>query len=87
MRRYFRKDAVDKVAQNFSLTFTYRTYEGERLIKEETEPLKMSFYSYPQLRALFALTGLRILEQYGSFEKTPLDNSAKEMIFVLKRST
>ena len=86
VRRYFRKESVDKINQNFSATFIFRTWQGGKLIAEETEPLKMSYYTYPQLRALFLLAGLEIVEEYGSFAKTPLDNDAQEMIFVLKKA-
>ena len=79
------KHFVDKINQNFTATFIFRTYQGERLVQEETEPLSMSYYTYPHLRALFLLTGLEIVEEYGSFERTPLDNEAQQMIFVLKR--
>lgn len=85
IRRYLRKESVDKINQNFTATFIFRTYEGTKLVGEETEPLKMSYYTYPHLRALFLLTGLEIVEEYGSFDKTPLDNEARQMIFVLKR--
>ena len=86
IRRYFRKESVDKINQNFAATFIFRTYEEERLVQEETEPFRMSYYTYPHLRALFLLTGLEILEEYGSFARTPLDNEARQMIFVLRRS-
>lgn len=85
VRRYFRKESVDKINQNFIATFIFRTYQDGKLIKEETEPLKMSYYTYPHLRALFLLAGLEIVEEYGSFARTPLDNSAEQMIFLLKR--
>jgi SAM-dependent methyltransferase len=87
IRRYLRKESVDKINQNFTATFIFRTYQGEKLVQEETESLRMSYYTYPHLRALFLLTGLEIVEEYGSFERTPLDNEAEEMIFVLKRSS
>ncbi len=86
VQRYFRKESLDKVNQNFSLTFIFRTWQNGKVISEETEPLKMSYYTYPHLRALFLLTGLEIVEEYGSFAKTPLDNDAQEMIFVLKKA-
>jgi SAM-dependent methyltransferase len=86
VRRYFRKDSYDKIAQNFSATFLFRTYDGEKLVSEESEPLKMSYYTYPQMLGLFKLAGLEIVEEYGSFEKTPLDNDATAMIFVLRRA-
>jgi len=87
IRRYFRKESVDKINQNFSGTFIFRTYQGEKLVLEETESLRMSYYTYPHLRALLMLTGLEIVEEYGSFERTPLDNQAQQMIFVLKRNS
>lgn len=87
VRRYFRKDSVDKINQIFRATFFFRTYQGDKLVKEETEPLTMSYYTYPHLRALFLLAGLEPLEEYGSFARTPLDNSAEQMVFLLKRKT
>ena len=86
MRRFFRKEAVDKIAQTFTALFIYRTYREGKLVKEETEPLKMSWYTYPHLRALFLLAGLEVKEEYGSFELTPLDNRAEQMIFILKKN-
>jgi hypothetical protein len=83
----FQKDAVDKIHQVFSATFIFRTYHNETLVSEETERIKLSYYAYPQLKALFRLAGLEAVEEYGSFSKTPLDNTAKEMIFLLRRAT
>jgi SAM-dependent methyltransferase len=85
VRRYFRKDGIDKINQTFVATFIYRTYRQDVLINEETEPFKMSYYTYPHLKALFLMAGLEAIEEYGSFARTPLDNAAKEMIFLLKR--
>jgi SAM-dependent methyltransferase len=87
VRRYFKKDAVDKIHQVFSATFIFRTYHNETLVSEETERIKLSYYAHPQLKALFRLAGLEAVEEYGSFSKTPLDNTAKEMIFLLRRAT
>jgi len=55
------------------------------LILEETGPLKMSYYTYQHLRALFLLAGLEPVEEYGSFAREPLDNTSQEMIFVLRK--
>lgn len=85
MRRYFRKDSLDKIQQTFSLTFIFRTYEGGKLIQEETAPLQMSYYTYPHLRALFLLAGLEVVEEYGSFDRLPLDNNSDQMIFLVKK--
>jgi SAM-dependent methyltransferase len=86
VRRYFRKESFDKIHQNFSATFLFRTHEGEKLTLEETEPLKMSYFTYPHLRALFLLAELEPVEEYGSFDKAPLDNNAGAMIFVLRKT-
>lgn len=86
VRRYYRKDAVDKIHQSYTLTFLLRTYEGGDLIGEESESLTFSYYTYPHLRALFLLTGLEVVQEYGSFGKAPLDNSATDMIFLLRRT-
>jgi SAM-dependent methyltransferase len=86
VRRYFRKDRVDKINQIFSFTFIYRTFRAGELILEETEALQLSYFTYPHLRALFLLAGLEVAEEYGSFAKTPMDNTAEEMIFLLRRA-
>jgi SAM-dependent methyltransferase len=86
IRRYFRKEAVDKINQNFTLTFIFRIYRDGNLTAEENETLKMSYYSYPHLRALFLLAGLEPVAEYGSFARTPLDNTAEEMIFLLRKT-
>jgi SAM-dependent methyltransferase len=85
IRRVYRKDSVDKINQSFSGVFIYRFFEGERIVREETAPLHMAWYTYPQLRALLLIAGLEPLEEYGSFAKTPLDNSSPEMIFICRR--
>jgi hypothetical protein len=86
IRRYYRKDSHDKIHQNIRLTFIFRTWQGDELMREETEGLQMSYYTYPHLRALFMLAGLEVREEYGSFSKAPLDNNADEMIFLLKKA-
>lgn len=86
IRRYYRKDSHDKIHQNIRLTFIFRTWRGDEIIREETEGLQMSYYTYPHLRALFMLAGLEVAEEYGSFNKAPLDNHAPEMIFLLKKA-
>jgi SAM-dependent methyltransferase len=85
VRRYFRKNSVDKINQNFSFTFIFRTYQGDKLVREESEPFILSYYTYPHLKALFLLAGLESAVEYGSFAKTPLDNTADQMIFLLRR--
>lgn len=84
VRRYVRRDSTDKIQQTFDLTFIFRTYQNGKLVEEETEPLKMSYYTYPHLRALFLLVGLEIVEEYGSFDLRPLDNASDQMIFLLR---
>jgi hypothetical protein len=86
VRRYFRKESVDKINQIFNFTFIYRTFKAGEIILEETENFNLSFFTYPHLRALFLLAGLEIIEEYGSFAKTPMDNSAAEMIFLLRKT-
>ena len=86
VRRYFRKDSVDKINQIFYFTFLYRTLRGGELILEETEAFKLSYFTYPHLRVLFLLAGLEPVAEYGSFAKAPLDNNAEQMIFLLRKT-
>jgi len=50
VRRYYRKDVVDKIHQIYALTFLLRTYEAGDLVREECESLTLSYYTYPHLR-------------------------------------
>ena len=86
VKRFFRKDSIDKINQSFNLTFIFRTFQGDQLLKEDTEPLKLSYYTYPHLRALFLLADLEPVEEFGSFAQILLDNNSTEMIFILKAS-
>jgi SAM-dependent methyltransferase len=85
VRRYFRKESVDKIQQTFSFTFIYRTFRASELILEETEAFKLSYFTYPHLQALFLLAGLEPVAEYGSFAKAPLDNRSEQMIFLLRK--
>jgi SAM-dependent methyltransferase len=85
-RRWYRKDSIDKINQSFSGVFIFRTFEDGRLVREETAPLHMTWFLYPQLRALFLLAGLDVVQEYGSFAKAALDNSSTEMIFILHKA-
>jgi hypothetical protein len=85
VRRYFRKKSYDKIQQTFGGESVFRTYEDGNVVMEENDSLKMCYYTYQQLRALFLLAGLEPVEEYGSFAREPLDNASKEMIFVLRK--
>jgi len=86
VRRFCRRDSFDKIRQSFTITFIFRVYRDGQLTCEEQETLSMSYYTYPHLRALFLLAGLRPIAEYGSFAKTPLDKDSEEMIFLLRCS-
>lgn len=87
VRRYFRKDSVDKIHQIFYFTFIYRTIRAGDLILEETEAFQLSYFTYPHLRALLLLAGLEPVAEYGSFAKDRLDNAAQQMIFLLRKAS
>lgn len=86
VRRFFRKDSVDKIHQIFNFIFIFRTYQSGTLVREETEAFRLCYYTYPHLRALFLLAGLESVAEYGSFTRTPLDNTAEQMIFLLRKA-
>ena len=85
MRRYLRRESADKIHQTFSSTYIIRTYEGGKLIQEETEPFQATYYTYPHLRALFMVAGLEVVEEYGTYDRMPLDNNSDQMIFVVRK--
>ena len=85
IRRYFIKDEIDLVNLNFSGRFIFRLCEGDQVLSEEVQPLKMSVYTYPHLKLLFSAAGLESVEEFGSFDRRPIGPEAPEMIFLLKR--
>ncbi len=86
VRRYFRKESVDKIHQTFSFTFIFRSYEDGKVVLEESERLTLAYFTYPHLRALFRLADLEPVAEYGSFARAPLDHAAQEMIFLLQKA-
>src|SRR5258708_19719679 len=82
LRRFFRKESVDKINQSFTATFIFRTWQNGKLIQEETEPLKMAYYTYPHLRAFFLRAGFGTVEQYASFATTPPHTTPHHLIFL-----
>lgn len=72
VRRYFRKESVDKINQVFSFTFIYRTYRAGEMILEEAESLRLSYFTYPHLRALFLLAGMGRLRSMARSLRLPL---------------
>ena len=85
VRRYFVKDEIDLINLNFSGRFIFRLCEGDKVLSEEAQPLKMSFYTYPHLKLLFYAAGLESVGEFGSFDRRPIGPEAPEMIFLLKR--
>ncbi len=85
IKRYFRKDSIDKKNLSFTGAFIFRTYRDNQLILEEEDPIKMSFYTFPHLQLLFKIVGLEIVETFGSFKKEDLTGNSPEMIFVLRK--
>jgi len=85
VRRYYRMESWDKINQTFAGTFRFEIHQGEKLLAEETETLRMTYYLYPQLRALFLLADLEAVKEYGSFAKTPLDDTAEQMVFLVRK--
>jgi ubiquinone/menaquinone biosynthesis C-methylase UbiE len=83
IHRYFIRYRVNKLEQYFEGAFIYKTFENDKLIKQEKSPLKLGYYTYPQMLLLFEQTGFKIVNEYGSFDKDPID-ICKEMIFILR---
>ena len=85
IRRFFVKESADPLNLSFSGRFIYRTFDGFRLVREESDTLKMTCYTYPQLHLLFRIAGLEPVAEYGTFSKGPLRADSPEMIFILRR--
>ena len=85
VRRYFVKDEIDLINLNFSGRFIFRLCEGDKVLSEEAQPLKMSFYTYPHLKLLFHAAGLERVGEFGSFDRKPIGPETPEMIFLLQR--
>ena len=83
VRRFFRRTRLDRVNQFFDGEFTYRTYRGKELVREEKSPLRMTYYTYPHLLLLLERSGLEVEAEYGSFEKEGLD-VRKDIVIVAR---
>jgi ubiquinone/menaquinone biosynthesis C-methylase UbiE len=83
VRRFFLRHRVDTLNQVIYASFIFRTYSGEDLVSEEISPINMSYYTYPHLKLLLQLSGFKPMEEYGSYDRSPI-TSQKEMIFLAR---
>jgi SAM-dependent methyltransferase len=51
---------------------------------ENEGPLKLKMYFPQELQALLRHNGLRLLEAYGAYDKTPLTNTSARQIYILE---
>lgn len=84
VRRFFRRKSVDKLHQFFDGEFIFRSYREGQLVLEERSELRMSYYTYPQLRLLLATAGFKVRDEYGSFARDPI-SVCQEMIFIAEK--
>jgi SAM-dependent methyltransferase len=84
IRRYFCKDSSDILEQSFTGRFIFRAYRGEELVSEESDVLKMGFYTYKQVQLLVKHVGLEVVAEYGDFDRRSLGPEGPQMIFALK---
>lgn len=84
VRRFFKKDGVDPVRQFFWGEFLFRRFKGEEQQGEtERAHFTMTWYSLPQLEALVEGAGLRVTRSYGSMQRTPLDQTSRDIVLCL----
>lgn len=62
----------------------YTGRSKEQIVREDRSNLKMSWYTHRQIQALMGATGFHIVEEYGSFERTPI-GVGDEMVFVCEK--
>jgi len=85
--RYFRKQAVDVVNQYFVGEFLlrWRAVDGPAdgpVLEEAAMPFQMSWYTPTQMQLLLRLAGLRIVESFGSFDRSTAIGDGTEQIYV-----
>jgi SAM-dependent methyltransferase len=71
----------DAVTQIMSVK-TFQRFPGG--ISETEGSLELKMYFPQELQALLRHNGLRLLEAYGGYEKTPLTNASAKQIYILE---
>jgi len=84
IQRFYTKESFDKLNQHFQGKFTFRSFREKQLVNEETAKFDITYYTYPQILLLLRSCGLRVVGEYGSFEKHPI-SICKEMIFIAQK--
>ena len=82
--RSFLGRAHHKLHQYFEAEFIFRSYRDGELIAEERSALNLAYFTYPHMVLLLRGAGLRVVAEYGSFDKEPIE-ICKEMIFVAEK--
>jgi hypothetical protein len=78
VRRYDVRKRIDLERQVIYVDLIYRAEDTADVV----EPLALSYFYEPQMRALLRAQGFRIVEEYGYFDGRPIADGP-ELIFVV----
>jgi len=82
-RRYAR-GTPDRVRQVTQVDFRWEIEDGDGRVEEHGVSFGMRWFHRFELEHLIARCGLRLDAIYGNFDRTPLDATSPEMIFVCR---
>ena len=85
MRRSFKRTHLDLRRQVFEGEFIFRCFAGDEQLEEVRTPLKMSWYTLPQLQLLFKGAGLVVVHAWGGFDRCSIDEGGN-FVFLLRRA-
>ena len=75
--------SVDPVSQVFSETWRFRELDGDALVREEHEVLRLRWTYRQEMRYLLELCGFEVVAEYSAFDRSP-PRYGDELLFVAR---
>jgi SAM-dependent methyltransferase len=78
------REKIDTIKQIIYPKFVYEVIDKDGNIEKYTEELELKYYYYEQLKKILLENGFEIIEKFGWYDKTEIENG-RELIMVCKK--
>ncbi|MHB1483070.1 MAG: hypothetical protein ACYCYI_00250 [Saccharofermentanales bacterium] len=79
-------DKIDSINQVIYPHFAFEITNNDGIMTRITDSLMLKYYYKEQLQDIIEKAGMSVVKRYAWYDKTPLDELRREIIFVCKRT-
>ena len=86
VRRTARRTAIDQIGQVIQVEFNYYIKDKDGNVERLSETFPLRYYYRYELEHLLAREGFKVAAIYGWYDKSPLNDTPRDMIFVARKA-